>query len=144
MEAYDIIGAISTYCEDNNMSFIFGDRFAHNYELEKKKLIRGKYVLACFPFTVSGTEKSEVNYDGILMLGLLTDEDGKKASINETYEQKYNSRLKDLLYVLGESVKTIACDNDLNLLNFSMDTEINKYDTNIDFVAAKVTYQGWI
>ena len=143
MIKFGLIGAISDYATAESMVFLFGDNFMQNFEATTA-ITDGQYILACdfnaAPRYGSGGGIGSVEYNGVLMLGIKFDSAGTYSNLDETLIQKYNTRLEDLSTKLSEAIVDIACANELDILNCTFKLDVNKFDENIDFVAATITY----
>jgi hypothetical protein len=82
----------------------------------------------------------EIRYQGVLILGQKFDDDGTAASLDETFIQKYDRRLEDLMSALNLHIVAFACENELDINGVEYSYDLNKFDTNIDFIAGAVTF----
>lgn len=83
----------------------------------------------------SGLKTAEITYKCKIMLARKMDMSGQSATLDETYEQKYDRRLKDLETTLDEFLKVLICNNELSLSSHSgYEHAINVFDMNIDAV----------
>ena len=144
MDNFDLIGALRTYASDNDYVFLYGDNFYQNYEASKEEYSNDQVILGSSAFvgnpTIVNSKITEIVYLGDLMIGKKFDSDGTAASLDETYIQKYDRRLQDLALLLASTIGTFACTHSLDISGISMRLDINKFDTNIDFVATLVTF----
>ena len=62
------------------------------------------------------------------------------SSLDETFQQKYDRRLKDLGQILGIDIGSFTCAQELTAESINMAMEINQLDLNVDFVMAEVTF----
>lgn len=60
------------------------------------------------------------------------------SSLDETFEQKYDRRLRTLSQELADLIGYIACDNELEISNLNFKMELNKFDLSCDFVACSL------
>jgi len=166
MDKFDLIGSLRTYAATQKWVFLSGASSIQNCEASQNEYKNGQLVLAAdfnaSPQFTNAGKISQITYNGILMLGvkfdddgtpaieddeetLLIDEsetfnDGTPASLDETFIQKYDRRLLDLMELLANHITLFACANELDVTNADFRLEINKFDTNIDFVAGTITF----
>lgn len=154
MEAFNIADELKQWAEAKDWVFLLGDQFYANIEATEdydvsdeqfRQIDAGQPVLWCNleanETRAIGNRVSAINYTGLLGLGIKKDadysilEDAKtNANLDETFKQKYDRRLKDLLQLFSNEMKMFACANNLQILDSSYVYDINKFDTNIDFV----------
>jgi len=140
MEQFDIIGALRTYCETNEIKFIWQyDQFYANIEASQayipEELIM---VVDLKPSPIfSGNKIAQINYSGLFMLGRKFDENGIGTNLDEKAIEKYDNRLKELSQLLISHLATFKCSNELDVVVGQMEYIINLFDSNIDFVAAQ-------
>ena len=75
----------------------------------------------------------------IIICPCLFSEKDTFSSIDETFLQKYDNRLKDLVSILVAFFNEIQCSEEATLNNCTMDYLLNRTDVNIDFVSASVS-----
>ncbi len=145
MEQFGIIDALYEFAGKNGWLFICGDNFHQNYEATNQEYVPGLLILAadfdCSP-KISGGKITSIEYTGVMALGAKVDDNDEEtqANLDETYFQKYQQRLKNLMTLLSSAIIRFACDNELEVQSVNYRMDINKFDTNIDFVAASVTF----
>ena len=143
MIKFGLIGAIASYASAESMVFLFGDSFMQNFEATQP-ITDGQYILGCEfdarPNFGKGGGIGSVEYNGVLMLGIKFDSAGTYSNLDETLKQKYDTRLEDLSTKLAEVIVDISCANELDIVNCVFKLDVNKFDENIDFVAATITY----
>ncbi len=165
MTKFDLIGALKTYATAHGWRFLYGSAFYQNQEADAD-MVNGQMVLAADfnarPSYGRGMGISEISYPGILMLGIKFDDDGTEpveddpdtpedetvlatndgtpVSLDETMQQKYTRRLLTLMTALSGAIADFACTNELDVSNCEFKMDVNKFDTNIDFVAATITF----
>ena len=163
MTNFDIVGALRAYAVANDWVFLAGVNAYQNYsasqqEYKNSQLILGANLSAA-PRIVNG-KVIEITYSGLIFLGQKFDDDGTPAipdnpetpedetetfndgtpaNLDETFIQKYDRRLLNLMSLLTNHLGTFACSNELEISNFNIDIEINKYDANLDFVGGSIT-----
>jgi hypothetical protein len=81
-----------------------------------------------------------VRYTGSILLGRKVDADGTDASLDETYLEKYDARLLELMQLLVIFIGQFGCDNELDIEGLELPHAINRFDSNIDFVGGNVTF----
>jgi hypothetical protein len=150
MTRFDLIGALNTYAASKSWHFLYGTSFYQNIEADEAYL-NGELILGAdfnaHPVYGKGMGITEIQYSGILLLGRKFDNDGTTgqsdgtpADLDESMYQKYTRRLLYLMTSLDTAIKAIACANELSVTGCEMKMDINKFDTNIDFVAATITF----
>ena len=142
MEKYGLISELKSYAEENQMAWIYGDNFHRNIELSKNQLIDNQLILGSDPFIAipkftNHGKLEAITYNGLMLLGIYTDV--IKSTIDETYQQKYDNRLKELMQLLSTHIIAFSCDNELTILNSQFELSINTYDENIDFVLCSIS-----
>lgn len=144
MTNFDLIGELRTYAAANSMQFLSGAQWNQNYEASQKDYENGQLVLTvdfeAVPVFSRGYKISEIRYEGVIALGRKFEETPTMSSLDETFIQKYDNRLLDLMTMLSNAISDFACDNELEVLNVRMAMQLNKFDTNIDFIAASITF----
>lgn len=147
MEQFGFIEAIKLAAENKGWKFYLGiDNYYENAVL-KDEMANGDIALVvrsnATP-TWSGLSTGDITYSNRVMIGRKFDPDGLSASLDETYQQKYDRRLKDLETELDTFLKTFKCDNELDLGTHSgYQHGINLFDQNIDFVIINnITFIG--
>ena len=142
MDKFDLIGQLNRATLAKDWHFIYGNNFYINYEASQKKYFPNDLVLTA-DFTSQPTIKNalvtEIRYNGIIMLGEKENDSGYKASLDETMQQKYNRRLLRLMTLLTDFIGQFACDNELDITVNNFRVDINRFDTNIDFVVMELT-----
>jgi hypothetical protein len=165
MTKFDLVGALRTYCISKGWHFLYGSAFYQNIEADEAYL-NGELILGADfnarPVYGRGMGITEIQYSGILLLGRKFDNDGTDAvvddpgtpedetvlatndatpaSLDESMIQKYDRRLLELMTYLSGAIQALSCANELNVTNCEIKMDINKFDTNIDFVAANITF----
>lgn len=158
MQNFDIIGQLRSFCQSKNIFFSAGDRYYQNADLLEQALQPDQLImLADFrsrpTFSKGGSVVQSIVYDGVILLGrkfeseVLDDEETEEneaqpateANLDETFLQKYDRRLMDLMQLLAGLMGEFVCANTLEISAMSMNHDINKFDENIDFVAATIT-----
>jgi len=143
MIKYDIIGTFATYATTKGYKILYGEDWYQNYEADYNNYANGQKVLGV-DFTArpifQNLAVNRIEYNGVVMLGQKFDANGTPSSLDETFKQKYDRRLLTLVTLLETVIKEIACANDLLIGNVNVKMALNKFDTNIDFVAAEITF----
>jgi len=144
MTNFDLIGALADYAAANSMQFLSGANFYQNYEASQIEYENGQLVLtaefSAAPAFSRGFKVGEIRYEGILAIGRKFEETTTMSTLDETFIQKYNARLLDLMTLLSNIIADFSCDNELEVTGCRMDMQLNKFDTNIDFIAATITF----
>jgi hypothetical protein len=142
MEHFDLIGELQRVALANDWAFLAGDDFYMNIGAAQEEYKPNKLVLAvdmnASPTIVNG-RVVEVTYSGAMMLGIKEDVDGVQSSLDEMFIEKYQKRLLMLHQLLAQFIGDFACSRELELSGVTMSMDINRFDTNIDFVAMTLT-----
>jgi hypothetical protein len=143
MEQFGIIEGLKALATAKGWTFrLKFDEFYSNIE-NQKEYANGEHV-----FTVDARTRPivrdgrivELQYTCLCALGRKFDTDGKAATLDETFTQKYDRRLSDLQSSLANGLAGFACANELALVFSDFLFDINVYDTNIDFVTTTATF----
>lgn len=145
-----LISDLMTYCTTEGIRLYLGDEYYQNaiadgvtYQDNELIMLAGFTVK---PVIVNSRVQSET-YSGVIALGRKreykeVDEDvyeKTESSLDETFEQKYVRRLKDLYDLLVMHLADFACENEVSIVDVTMRTQINTFDLNADFVACEIT-----
>lgn len=143
MDKFDIIGALKTYAENQGWAFLSGQSWYQNYEASQHEYTDGQLVLGVdfdsIPTRRAGTI-SEISYSGTLILGRKFDSDETPSSLDETFIQKYEARLLELTTLLSNMINAFSCEHELDVTGENIRMDLNKFDTNIDFVVETLTF----
>lgn len=146
MTNFDLIGQLESYATDNSMHYLSGKNAYQNYQASQNEYDNGQLVLSAdFDAAVSfarGFAINEITYTGVLALGRKFDEeeDGTVSDLDETFYQKYTRRLLELMTLLTTHIAAFACANKLDVTQCQFRMDLNRFDTNIDFIAATITF----
>lgn len=143
MQNFDLIGSLRSLANTNNWVFLYGDNFVRNYEATRNSIAVNQLILSCDPFIVDPVYSiagkiSSITYTGLIMLGRKF-EVSTMAKLDETFIQKYDRRLFELMTTLSATLAGFSCDNGLTLQRVRMELALNQLDENIDFIVASVT-----
>lgn len=142
MDKFTIASTLKAYALSKGWKVLMGDRYHQNAQASKETYSVGEIVIAIFPFTSviprSRAAFGEVSYRSVILLGRKF-ETLTHANLDETYTQKFDNRLKELIPLLANSVKEFACSNELDYSGEIAD-EIDNFDTDIDFVGGLFTF----
>lgn len=166
MQVYDIIGALRTLATTNGWAFLSGSSSMQNYEASQNEYINGQLVLIAEfnarPIMTRAGKLDSIRYNGVVGLGIKFDDDGTDnieddpetpenetktfndgtpSSLDETFIQKYDRRLLTLMQTLSTNLLSFACANELTIVDADFRLELNKFDTNIDFVIGTITFE---
>ena len=164
MQNFDLIGALRTFATSKGWVFLSGPTSIQNYEASQQEYVNGQIVMSAdftaAPDYTNAGKISEITYNGVIALGRKCDDDGTEnipddpetpedetvnyndgtaSSLDETFIQKYDRRLLELMTLLSNNIAEFACDNELEITAANFRMETNKFDTNIDFVAGTIT-----
>jgi len=139
MDFFGLINAIRSYCDDNDISLLYGND-AYANALADDSNLNNLILIADFTAVpdITGGRVVACKYSGVLSLGRKC-EDDTESSLDETPIQKYDRRLKELTTLLADAIGDISIDNELIISNLSFKYDLNKFDLNADFVAAQIT-----
>jgi len=139
MENFDIIGVLQAYASAQNWGFVYGVDAFYKSAQSVGGYLPGQLVLItdfkASPRITNGRIQS-ITYTCLLMLGRKFDLTGLSATLDETSQQKYDRRIKELMQMLAAAIAQIACENNLDLTVNDMIVEINQFAENIDFAVA--------
>lgn len=149
MIRFGLLSALRTYCQTKGIVFFMGSNQYINAIADKAKVNDNQLILMAM-FSVQPKKDSNGNevdeYVGKLALGRKRESTTvgqvmtkTVATLDETFEQKYDRRLFDLAGKLNALVKEIACQNELIVVSFKMDMQLNQLDLNADFVDSSIT-----
>ena len=149
MIRFGLLSALRTYAQTKGIVFFMGADQYVNAIADKNKINDNQLILVAM-FSVqpkkdgNGTDIHE--YVGKLALGrkresVTVGQTTTKtvATLDETFEQKYDRRLLDLTGKLNDLVKEVACQNELIVVSFKMEMKLNQFDLNADFVDSSIT-----
>ena len=142
MDNFDLIGALKNYAENKGWVFLAGSMAFQNYEATKNTYNTNQLVLganfSANPTIINGAV-TEIRYPGLLFLGRKF-ESSTFSKLNETFIQKYDNRLKDLMGLITNMIINFSCYNELNAEGVTIEMELNRYDENLDFVGGNITF----
>jgi len=144
----DVVKIFSDAATAKGFEFAYGRRDILNWETTNKTLNSGKTVLLVFPFVetarISNGIIHEWSVSTILWLGKKFDTSsltGTFAQLDETEKQKYDRRLNVMRSTMETLLKYIFCGEDLELTAAVVAREINKFDEELDFISAAITFK---
>jgi hypothetical protein len=142
MENFALIGELKDYAETKGWAFLSGSNAFRNYESTRNSYAKNQLILGV-NFTarpeISKGVITEIRYPGLIFLGRKF-ESSTFSKLDETFIQKYNNRLKDLMGLLSNAVIDFACINELDIEGLVLDYELNQFDANLDFVGGNITF----
>lgn len=137
----DFISYLRNWCTTNKIYFAPGESEYVNAIADQNKFNDWELIL-CADLRItpnfSDTGVESVTYSGYISLGRKREE-VTYSSIDETWMQKYDNRLKDLVGMLVSFFDNLQCNEDATLNSCTMDYLLNRTDVNIDFVSASVS-----
>lgn len=137
----DFISYLRSWCATNNIYFAAGESDYINAVTDQNKFNDWDLIL-CADLRItpnfSDSGVASVTYSGYISLGRKREET-TYSSIDETWLQKYDNRLRDLVSMLVSFFEELQCDEEATLNSCTMDYLLNKTDVNIDFVSASVS-----
>lgn len=137
MDNFGLVDTLEAYALNQGWKFVLKfDEFYANISAQDEYL-DGQLILTVdtkpLPVIENG-QITSITYATLMTLGRKFDDDGEVASLDESYKQKYDRRLKSLQQSLASTIATVACDNELEVTTTAFISDINVYDTNIDFI----------
>lgn len=164
MEYFGLIDKMKEYCETQNHVFIAGGNDYKAYRnslLDDNEYANGQLIVfAGFEMipTLSMNQLNGLKYTGVVGVGrkceekTITEDDIDTeeneelkeytvSNLDETYQQKYDRRLKSLATQLFIFCQLMACNNNLEITSMTMGEKINQYDLNADFVECQITFE---
>jgi len=142
MENFGLIEALRAKCIEKGYFCIYGqDEYINALSDEEiynayEKLLRCDF--SANVTRVNGVIQS-ISYVGLIGLGQ-KHEATTESSLDETPDQKYDRRLKDLTTALSDFIKEMTCVYELEVTNEQYDYDLNQYDLNADFVSCSITF----
>lgn len=151
MVKFGLLSAIRDYSLSKGYAFFMGADEYINAIMDKKKYANNEYiVVAMFSAKpIKDNSSSDIiEYTGKIAFGRKCETKTVGAvttkttsSLDETFEQKYDRRLLDLMQKVDIMVKELSCINELEVTSFSIDMSINRFDLNADFVDTNITFR---
>lgn len=143
MKAFGIIDALIDFCETKDWHILVGDSWYQNYESDQKAYEAGDIIMLSPAWTMqpqynSNHQLFQIVYNGSIALGSKFERNGTVSSLDETFIQKYRNRLACLTQEFAIFAKEFQCQHDVTM-TLTIRPDLNKFDTNIDFMAATVT-----
>ena len=149
MEAFGIIDILRNYCIENDIYFIPGDS-AYVNAISDENIYKDNDLILIANFTSSpnfyASRITSNKYSGLLALGRkreITDDSPQvetESSLDETFEQKYDRRLRYLANRLAGIIGDIACENEYEVDSVNFKLQLNDLDLNADFVACTLNF----
>lgn len=153
MNGLSIIEILRDYCEEKSIYFICDQKGYQNaladnniYENNERIMLawlKPQAIVSMYKivgYSVSGQIALGQKFDSVTTgesPNEITTE--TQSSIDETFMQKYDRRLKNLMIDISNVIQSIACDNDLTIDSLSFDYDINALDLSADFIVAQIT-----
>lgn len=152
MRTYDIVKALRSYCVTKGITFIpaLTEDYINAVISRQYYEYNGLILVAMLNRQIrrEGSNIIGVSFSGIIGLGQkrenIVDEEDEvisetESSLDETFEQKYDRRLSELMFGLQDFISDFTCEQELEVLNENQRMEINKFDLNADFVFCDIT-----
>ena len=139
MEILEIITLLQTFCANRGWHFIYGvNQFERNLQTIREYLPDELVLIADFRVdpTYQNNKITKVRYTCLFMLGRKS-EYCNTANLDESNQQKYDRRIKDLIEAFTVGVIAFACENELDIISAPITVGLNVYDENIDFVISE-------
>lgn len=142
---FDIISNLRAFAEaiPRGWLFIYGnDQYANASEIMQDLSADQLVLVADLNVSpVYGKEGgiNDVVFNGGVMLGQKR-EAATESNLDENLEQKYDRRLKNLTETLFISLGDFTCQYGYSITQINARYDINKFDENLDFIAATITF----
>jgi len=145
----DVVQKFEDYATAAGYEFAYGREGVKNWQLsEGVTLSAGKIVLLVDPFIETAQIDNSIIFKWsvatTIALGKkfdVTVASGTYSQLDETDLQKYDRRLQAMRSNMETLLKTIFCnDDDLELTSARVLMEMNRFDENIEIVAAEITF----
>ncbi len=138
----DIVDLVETLAETTlSYNFAYGPRPFLNYETTLKDLKGGKITVLMLPeverqlYLTERPTPSTTEFSLFLQFVRKWETgNASKSELDETYEQKYALRLKDLKTIAKSFILQLACANNFRMVSRNMQAEINIYASNVDAI----------
>jgi len=144
----DIVQIFEDAATAAEYEFAYGRKDIQNWQLtEAVALESGETVLLVDPFVETAEIDNSIIFKWsvrtTIALGKKFDTDvesGTYAQLDETELQKHDRRLQTMRENMETLIKTIFCNENLVLTAAVILRDINKFDENIDIIAAEITF----
>jgi hypothetical protein len=136
----NLIGILRDYCNREHLYFIPGSDAYRNAIMDQSIYAANDLILVCdlqFSPVFGENSLNEVQYNGTIALGRKR-EIASVATLDETFEQKYDRRLMELSNLLTELLLSLQCEHNFVIDSAQMSYALNEYDLNADFVSAEI------
>jgi hypothetical protein len=147
MNFFGLVDELRSYCTTKGYMFVYGSDDYKNIIAGKTKIPVDKLILFCDPVECvpiyAGGRIVSMNYNVGLGLGRKSEVISSVktvSSLDETWLQKHDNRLNELSSLIGILIGDISCNNELDVTNANVTMSINKFDINVDFVRADLTF----
>lgn len=136
MNKLELNDALRSYCESNGIIYIPSEtdwQNLINQEIAPDKLV----LLTDFILTPSfnmGGRVEECSYSGTMFLCKKAETAGTRADFDETFEQKYDARLKQLTANICQILREVTCQNEGEVASCQITYRINQYSEIVDGV----------
>lgn len=142
MNALDFIGYLDGYCSENDILFAPNEAAYTNITADHISFTPDRLIL-CSDLSLSpvfgeqGNVES-VTYTGFISLGRKREEN-TESNLDESFMQKYNARLLDLVRILMAFFEKLSCEEEVTIDRCDISYVINEFDLNADFVQANIS-----
>lgn len=146
----DIIDIFQEFCDDNKITLLTGPESYVNSVIDSEVYKNNDLVMILdlteTPYFQNKRIYKSV-YQGVVALGRKRETDvlnpwiETESSLDETFKQKYNNRLKDLSNKIKEYLQSISCEYDFDILDLVLSYDLNKFDLNADFVIGTISFE---
>jgi hypothetical protein len=136
----NLIGILRDYCNREHLYFIPGPDAYRNAIMDQSIYAANDLILVCdlqFSPVFGENSLNDVQYNGTIALGRKR-EIASVATLDETFEKKYDRRLMELSNLLTELLLSLQCEHNFVIDSAQMSYALNEYDLNADFVSAEI------
>jgi hypothetical protein len=142
---FDIISNLRAFAEaiPRGWLFIYGnDQYANASEIMQDLSADQLVLVADLNVSPVYGKEGGINdavFNGGVMLGQKREAE-TESNLDENLEQKYDRRLKNLTETLFISLGDFTCQYGYSITQINARYDINKFDENLDFIAATITF----
>jgi hypothetical protein len=156
MHGLGIIDILNTYCTSNNIYFICDQKGYQNALADNNVYANNKRIMLAWlkptATDINGYRINKYSVSGQIALGQKREAVTTgvapnqttietESNIDETFMQKYDRRLKNLMIDISNVIQKLACDNEMDIISLNFDYDINALDLNADFIIANITLE---
>lgn len=139
---------IKTKAQNNSYEFKYGSKPYLNFEILDADLKDGNILINMLPeieraiYTTQRPIPSSVEYSVFLQVAKKWESgNATYSNLDETYEQKYDLRLGELYGAARNFVKSLACQNNWEMVSYRAQAEINQYSTSLELISVEFVFR---